>query len=364
MKHLLNKPIPFFQKASFFQGTIAIFVAIFTLFLWHLFYNRAKKITTKFTLISLKETTIIFLAITLISYFLFYLLGGRQYLLTPVPFGLFIALISYFSNQLNGLFKKIAIGIIYLFNISLFPILTIYTHNPGVNSRNTLHAIVIFAPYFLFITLTIHLYQFYLSNKQEKEFLTQNSLQNSIKYQQLKSQLSPHFLFNNISVLTSLIEENPKKAVLFSENLSDIYRHFLTHEKEDITLLTDELKFAKKYIQLLQYRFENAITTTLSKNLDNSAYLPTNILQQVLENIVKHNEISVEKNIYINISIKDKFLIVKNNLNPKLHFSKSHKIGLQNSIERYAFFTNKKVIINHSKTHYSIKLPLLKIENS
>jgi len=361
MKYALNKPVPFFQKASFFQGIVAVFISIFILFLWHLFSNRKQKEKTKGRLISFKEITIIFLTITLIYYFLFYLLGGHQYLLTLIPVGVFATIISYFPNQLTALSKKIAIIFIYIFNISLFPLLTIYTHNPSINTRNLLHSIVIFAPYFLFLSLTIHLYQFYLSNKQEKEILTQHSLQNSIKYQQLKSQLSPHFLFNNISVLTSLIEENPKKAVLFSENLSDIYRHFLTNEKEDVLELDNELNFAKKYIELLQYRYENTITFSFPKNTYKQTYLPTHILQQVLENIVKHNEISNKSPINIDISLDDDYLTIKNNINPKYTKTISNKTGIKNSQERYSFFTDHKIIIEHTKSQYLIKLPLLNI---
>ena len=109
-------------------------------------------------------------------------------------------------------------------------------------------------------------------------FLKQQSLENQLNYQQLKNQLSPHFLFNNINVLSSFIEENPQKAVSYANNLADIYHYFLEQEKQDVIKLVEEIKFAEKYLKLLKDRFENGLE-----------YLNANFLPEYYNKILKMN---------------------------------------------------------------------------
>ena len=112
-----------------------------------------------------------------------------------------------------------------------------------------------------------------LFRSQEKLNLKQIGLEASLKYQQLKSQISPHFLFNNISVLTGLIEENQEKAVKFSEDLSKVYRYFLDQEKQNLVTLKDEMSFANKYIDLLKVRFESALIFNNNVNETETLYI-------------------------------------------------------------------------------------------
>ncbi|WP_439127392.1 sensor histidine kinase [Polaribacter sp.] len=228
----------------------------------------------------------------------------------------------------------------------------------GIN--NLVHTITLFSPYFLIIIALVHLYYLKLVSKAEKQHLTQQSLESQLNYQQLKNQISPHFLFNNINVLTSLIEENPKKAVSFSENLSNIYRCFLEQEKQDVVLLKDEIAFAKSYLALLKDRFEVGLNFTI--NIDEKAkekYIVATILQQVLENVVKHNTINEDNLVTIEISSKENYLIVENNKNVKLKTANTSKKGIENIKKRIAFFTDEKVIIKNKPEVYIIYLPIL-----
>ena len=166
-------------------------------------------------------------------------------------------------------------------------------------------------------------------------------------------------MFNNINVLTSLIEENPKKAISFSENLSDIYRYFLEQEKQDVVLVKDELEFAKNYLELIKSRFEIGFTYKI--NIDekvNQRYIVSTILQQVLENVIKHNIINKHSLIEVKISSKENYLFVENNKNLKPENSKSTKKGIKNIKSRITFFTDEKVIIEDNKSHFIIKLPI------
>ncbi|WP_405566461.1 sensor histidine kinase [Polaribacter sp. Asnod6-C07] len=221
-------------------------------------------------------------------------------------------------------------------------------------------SILLYAPFFIYVLIVTHLYFIQLLNKQEKTFLTQQSLESQLNYQQLKNQISPHFLFNNINVLTSLIEENPKKAVLFSENLSHIYRYFLEQEKQDVVLVKNEIEFAKSYLELLKDRFESGLNFIISVDeKSKEKYIVSTILQQVLENVVKHNEISSNTIVSVKISSEENYLVIKNNKNLKQNTTSESKKGIENIKQRIAFFTDKKVIIEDTATHYIIKLPTL-----
>lgn len=219
--------------------------------------------------------------------------------------------------------------------------------------------------YTLFITLIIVLI-FYVINFYKA--LTKNVIQEqqsivkteTAKYETLKSQIDPHFLFNSLNVLSALIAENPEKAEDFTAKLSKIYRYVLEQKEKNLVLLSDELAFAKQYLELLQMRFENALVFSFPKDkaLDKYKIAPLS-LQILLENAVKHNVASKNSPLEINIKIKQGSLLISNNLNPKKLLQKSSKKGLQNIIDRYALLTIKKVHIDKTNKHFIVRLPLL-----
>jgi len=221
-------------------------------------------------------------------------------------------------------------------------------------------SIVLYSPFFIYTLILTHLHFLNIINNREKQKLTQQSLESQLNYQQLKNQLSPHFLFNNINVLTSLIEENQKKAVDFSEKLSNIYRYFLEQEKQEVVSLNNELSFAKDYLELLQGRFERGLffEIEVSKEAKEKLIVSTS-LQQVLENVVKHNEISDEYQVRISICIKDNYLQICNNKNKKLSETAGHQKGIENIQKRYAYFSDQKIVITSEEKTYCIQLPLL-----
>lgn len=311
-------------------------------------------------------TIIIF--ISLPSFFNSFIVWSRF-----LPFGIILSFISfYFFKYIYTNFsttKRIILIISYYIIITLF---FIFVSNISIfvsvyrfmssekNYQNTLHSIVLFGPFFMYVITLVHLYYLKLVSKQEKEQLTQESLESQLNYQQLKNQLSPHFLFNNINVLTSLIEENPKKAVAYSENLSHIYRYFLEQEKQDVVLVKDEINFAKSYLELLKDRFEIGLNFTINiDEIGGEKYIVSTILQQVLENVVKHNTINETNIVNVKITSEENYLIIENNKNQKLKTVSESKKGIENIKKRIAFFTDKKVIIEDSETRFIIKLPIL-----
>ena len=287
------------------------------------------------------------------------------------PLGIILTGLTFqFFKKINYQNRKIKIISFYVISILLFVSFWTFSHlvfSPFTRSVNeslyrlVIPSIVLFSPYFLFINLTTHLYFLNLINKQEKKILIQQSLESQLNYQQLKNQISPHFLFNNINVLTSLIEENPQKAIVFSENLSNIYRYFLEQEKQDVVLVNDEINFAKSYLALLKDRFEIGLNFTI--NIDEKTaekYIVSTILQQVLENVVKHNTINEDNIVSIKISSKANYLVVENNKNPKIITVENSKKGIENIRKRIAFFTDEIVVIESTTEVYKIQLPILK----
>ncbi len=200
-----------------------------------------------------------------------------------------------------------------------------------------------------------------------KKAMTQESTQQQIvaktetaKFESLKNQLDPHFLFNSLNVLTSLIGENPNQAEKFTTKLSKVYRYVLEQRNKDLVPITEELNFAKTYMQLLGMRFEDAVKFTIPDFVSNKdlKIVPLS-LQLLLENAVKHNVVSSSKPLEISIYEEDNYLIIENNINPKEAIGKSTKVGLQNIADRYGLITQKGVKIENNNKNFKVSLPLL-----
>ncbi|MFQ3180866.1 MAG: two-component system LytT family sensor kinase [Polaribacter sp.] len=193
------------------------------------------------------------------------------------------------------------------------------------------------------------------STKQEIVAKTETA-----KFESLKNQLDPHFLFNSLNVLTSLIGENPQQAERFTTKLSKVYRYVLEQRNKDLVPIEEELKFAKTYMELLGMRFEDAVKFNIPESISNDALkiVPLS-LQLLLENAVKHNVVSSSKPLTINIYEEGNYLIIENNINPKEAIGKSTKVGLQNVADRYGLITDKGVKIANNNKTFRVSLPLL-----
>ncbi len=183
----------------------------------------------------------------------------------------------------------------------------------------------------------------------------------SAKFETLKSQIDPHFLFNSLNVLTSLISENPKQAERFTTKLSKVYRYVLEQRNKELIPIEEELKFARTYMELLQMRFEDALEFKISEKIPNSdlKIVPLS-LQLLLENAVKHNVVSTSKPLCISIFEENGFLKISNNLNPKEAIGKGTKVGLQNIADRYGLISKETIRIENNNKTFTVSLPLLK----
>ncbi len=182
----------------------------------------------------------------------------------------------------------------------------------------------------------------------------------SAKFDALKNQLDPHFLFNSLNVLTSLIEENPDQAQKFTTSLSKVYRYVLEQKNKDLVSVDEELLFAKTYVRLLKMRFEDSIVFDIpDKSSDPEAKIVPLSLQLLLENAVKHNIVTPERPLRIKVFEKDGMLNVSNNLQEKQVLKRGSGVGLRNIRQRYAILTNKEVNIRKTVSDFSVRLPML-----
>ncbi|RED47422.1 histidine kinase [Seonamhaeicola aphaedonensis] len=217
----------------------------------------------------------------------------------------------------------------------------------------------------LWITLVIvtvfHVIYFYNRHQQnrikEQKVIAGTA---SAKFDALKNQLDPHFLFNSLNVLTSLIEEHPDKAQDFTTSLSKVYRYVLEQKNKELVSVDEELSFAKTYMSLLKMRFEDSIVFTIPEKAQNpeSKVVPLS-LQLLLENAVKHNMVTTNKPLHIRIYEDDGFLVVENNLQPKQIVRRSSGVGLNNIMQRYNLLTTRTVDITKETNKFLVALPML-----
>ena len=183
--------------------------------------------------------------------------------------------------------------------------------------------------------------------------------------QGLKNQVQPHFLFNSLNVLRTLIYKDPEKATEFTQRLSELYRSFLTYGNEPAIPLKKELEVTKAYIFLIETRFGNAIQISLDIPNDYlDYYLPPGALQTLIENAIKHNGSTSKNPLQIKIYTEKEKLVVWNKLRPRLEKTISTKTGLKNLKTRCKFISNKDLEWVKTKEEFIVKLPLLKIEKS
>ncbi len=180
------------------------------------------------------------------------------------------------------------------------------------------------------------------------------------KFESLRSQLNPHFLFNSLNTLSSLVYENQDKAGLFIRELSDVYRYILENRDKELIVITKELDFANSFIELSKLRFDkNLEVIMVNENNNDDKKIAPLTLQLLVENAIKHNVISKKQPLTIRILISENTIEVRNNLQPKRTKEYSSELGLKNIISRYEFLTNRTVEVSHTDSEFSVKIPLI-----
>lgn len=211
------------------------------------------------------------------------------------------------------------------------------------------------------VSVFFHAIYFYRA-LQEKKVKEQKIIAGtaSAKFDALKNQLDPHFLFNSLNVLTSLIDEDPYQAQKFTTSLSKVYRYVLEQKNKDLVSIEEELQFAKTYVRLLKMRFEDGIVFDIPENSSHpEAKIVPLSLQLLLENAVKHNIVTASKPLNIRVEERDGMLVVSNNLQEKQVVRKSSGVGLRNIQQRYSILSARQVNIRKTASEFSVELPML-----
>lgn len=217
------------------------------------------------------------------------------------------------------------------------------------------------------ISLSIYAKAFFKSWREEiikNEKLQKEAME--LKYEALKSQVNPHFLFNSLNVLSSLVYKNQDTAVTFIKELANVYRYVLDAKNRSIVSFQEELGFTKAFLYLQQMRFNEQIKLSISGDEYNSLVIIPLSLQVLIENAIKHNIIDKEYQLIIDISINSKQQIIEVRNNIQLKNSNtvtSSKIGLNNIAEQYHLLCNKTVSWENNGAHFIVKLPILKMED-
>jgi sensor histidine kinase YesM len=240
---------------------------------------------------------------------------------------------------------------------SIFILSSIYKALFQINiSYGILYSILIT----IIISLFMHGRAFLLNWKQSKidaERLQRENI--AAKYDALKNQVNPHFLFNSLNALSNLVYEDQDKAVKFIKQLSEVYRYVLDTRDQEIVSLEQETKFLESYIYLQQIRFENRLNIDLKID-DKNVFVPPLALQMLIENAIKHNIVSADNPLKIYVYQDNGHLVVENNLQRKAILAEpSAGVGLENIVKRYELLTDKKVEVTNGPEKFVVRLPLL-----
>lgn len=195
------------------------------------------------------------------------------------------------------------------------------------------------------------------------QMVTNRNLQKEnaiLQYRQLKSQINPHFLFNSLNVLVSTINKDRDAAVEYTKKLSAVYRYVLTQDLQDTVTLKEEMDFIDNYIGILRAGFDKGLEFRFDISSDDmSKSIPPMSLQLLIENAVKHNAVLPDDPLVINILTDHPFLIVSNNLKPRVSCNPGIGIGLKNLSKKYEIIAGTDISVLKDSNTFTVKLPLL-----
>ncbi|WP_436516927.1 sensor histidine kinase [Ekhidna sp. To15] len=284
--------------------------------------------------------SVLWLANYLIERFVINRLKGVNPLISQFVFSIFavilIAIISvlltsiFLGQPFNFIQKNILLTTGFLFRVNLF--------------LNTINAVY-----------------FFNSRFKEKELEAEKLKSSTIaaRYEALNNQVNPHFLFNTLNTLSTLIHSDVEKADHFLQKLSEIYRYMLRTRSEELVLLKDELAFLLDYIELLEIRFGKSLRVNLEvAEFHKEQLVPPTVLQLLLENVVKHNYFTTKSPVQVSIKSNGNGVIIANTLQKRESKESSFGIGLQNISERYGFF-DRHIAIEEDDKLFKVCIPII-----
>jgi two-component system, LytTR family, sensor kinase len=237
-------------------------------------------------------------------------------------------------------------------------------HSGGMMNKSFWNSFIICFVLTLFIT-TIYEAGYYIYKWKETIALAEKLKKESIQSQleALKNQINPHFLFNSLNTLASIIPEDPKMAIDFVYKLSNVYRNILDLKDKPMDTLAQELDYVDNYKYLLQARFGSNINFEIDvHDACLGCYMVPLSIQMLVENAIKHNVISGKKPLHILIRNEGQYsIVIKNNKQLKDQQSEGTGTGLKNINDRYSLTFGKNISIDDNNAYFTVKLPLIPI---
>jgi sensor histidine kinase YesM len=219
------------------------------------------------------------------------------------------------------------------------------------------------------ITLVISLFMHakaFLANWRKASIQVERFQKESMtaRFEALKSQVNPHFLFNSLNVLTNLVYDDTGKAVDFIDELSTVYRYVLDTREKELVSLSEEMAFVESYLYLQRIRFGEKLRVHVDVSFSGWRVAPL-ALQMLLENAIKHNVISEDEPLNIYMLCENDYLVVRNDLRKKTSLGEhSSGIGLDNICKRYQMLTSRDVVVAADERYFTVKIPLLTAEET
>lgn len=248
-------------------------------------------------------------------------------------------------------------------NLTFYLFRTLFTNSsPNLQQMGVMN---IYGLLFVMPAISIHFGIYFMTQWKKTKLRSEQLEKENIRTQLevLKSHVDPHFLFNNLNILSSLIEEDKETARSFLDNFAEVYRYVLKNKQVELVTLKEEMEFIDSYIFLLQNRFGRHLIVQNDVYCDTCKFMiPPLALQIVVENAIKHNKLDAENPLTIELSVEDDKLVVKNNLQPKKLEVVSSKTGLSNIKKRFAFLSDRELDVLNIESHFIVKLPLIETE--
>lgn len=265
---------------------------------------------------------------------------------------LFMGLLVHFTISLS-----LIICCFYLYRLSFYDVAQFFEEYNAIFIKL---GIILLVLMIVFEVIYFALYSYYSYSKLQIETVKQERKQIELQLKALKSQLSPHFLFNCLNTISSLVYIDEKRAEIFIRKLAKMYNFTLKSYHQKLITVQEEINFVNAYVFLLQTRFQNKFTCSIFIDDDFlTTKIPPLTLQMLVENAVKHNQLSIDKPLNINIKSTNKEIIIENNITKIPKSVTSFNIGLKNINERYLLLVNKAISILKEE-NFIVKLPLIR----
>lgn len=279
---------------------------------------------------------------------------------------------SYIDTKISWIetpVKKTVIQILtfLIYSVGAFILVQFFNYYVWMDIRpaDSWDSIIKSLPYTLMISFTISLIftatGFFFAWK--RSFLQAEKLKVEMlayKYESLRNQINPHFLFNSLNVLSDLVYDDQALAVKFIQQMSDLFRYVLDSRDRELVPLKEELDFIHSFAFLLKTRFEDKLQIDIDVQANPDDYIVPMTLQLLVENAVKHNEVSEAFPLRIVVRRNEDCLEVENNYQPKKMGEDSTKTGLKNITQQFAFFSEVPIRIISSDERYMVRVPILK----